>query len=275
MELYNTRVGDYTDDERKKMIFKELQDIQREAKKKSIETTFKSDLFWWINTILNLIVVVSSAAIVVINAFNLPSPNSISNLPALILGAVIFTIASTDRPLKLGARGYYYRQTSYRLKRLIQQTRDITYTFQNFTNEEILAYISSMRVEMDEIDLEMYRSAMPDEGSFPNNIRLSESGHNSSNNSPNHSPNRSPQNSPYLPRASPRASPRNSPRVSFNDKRGDTSNEYVAKSLKYGKSISLNSSLAKIDVESTIRSISEPNLKSMLKKGSDNTLFEV
>jgi hypothetical protein len=264
MELYNTRVGDYTDDERKKMIFKELQDIQREAKKKSVTTTFKSDLFWWINTILNLIVVISSAAIVIINAFNLPSPNSIPNLPALILGAIIFTIASTDRPLKLGSRGYYYRQTSYRLKRLIQQTRDITYTFQNFTNEEILAYISSMRVEMDEIDLEMYRSAMPDEGTFPNNIRLSESPHVSLHDSPNNSPHNLPRTSPQMSRISPHNSPHNSPqmsRVSFNDKRDDLLSELPIKSLKYGKSVSLNSSLAKIEVDHTIRSNSEPNLK--------------
>ena len=186
MELYNTRAGNFTDDERKRMIFKELQDIQQEAKKKSIKTSFKSNVLWWINTILNLVVVTCAAAIVIINGISLPSANPLSNLPALILGGIIFIISGSDRPLKLGPRGYYYQQASYRLKRIISQARNLTYKISSLTNEEILLHINAMRVEMDDIDLEMYKSSMPDDEKLATS-RMSNSFQESRNDSPNNS----------------------------------------------------------------------------------------
>lgn len=258
MELYNTRSGNFTDEERRRMIFKELQDVQEEAKKKSIKTSRKSNLLWWINTILNLVVITCSAAIGVINAISLLSSNPLSTLPSLILGGIIFIISGSDRPLKLGPRGYYYRQASYRLKRIIAQARDLTYSFSNFTNEEILVSINGMRLEMDDIDLDIYKSSMPDDSKFNNT-----DGHVSLHESPHLSQEKRSDSGSHIHIHidSSESSPRQSPKLSSLPVISPASSVAHSKSLNFLKSKSLNNSRSSINFSPTIRSLSEPNLK--------------
>lgn len=167
MELYNARANGLTDNERSKLVFLEVKSLEDEVAKKSIRTSRKSSIFWWINTLLNLIVIVSSGTIVIIMGIN-----NFQNIPAIVLGGLIFVISGCNELLKLGSKGYYYRQGTYRLRRIRQQTRDLIYMFHNYTIEQILAFISSLRTEIDEIDMELYKSSMIGDAKFGNGLRI-------------------------------------------------------------------------------------------------------
>lgn len=220
MELYRARATDINDEERCELVFSEIQNLEEEVRKKSIKTSNKSKLFWWINTLLNLTIIFSSATIVIIMAIN-----NFQNVAAIVLGGLIFAISGVNELLKLGSKGYYYKQGTFRLRRIRQQARDIIYMFQNFTNEQVLAFISSLRTEIDEIDMDLYNSSMIGEARFGNGLRIISNAPStpifkppstpnldpnpptpphihihidSPNNSPNSSPNSSPRNSRIL-----------------------------------------------------------------------------
>lgn len=169
MEIYNARAGNISEEEKRKLIFLELQDLHKHTKRKSKKTATKSKLFGWLNVLLNLSIVFSAAAIVVITAIN-----NFQNIPVIILGGVIFAISGSVQLLKLSDRGFYYRQGSSRLRRIIQESQELMYMFQKFVNEEILAYISMWKNEIEEIDLDLYKFSMVGEAKFGNGLRIVE-----------------------------------------------------------------------------------------------------
>ena len=260
MELYNTRAGNFTDEERRRMIFKELQDVQEEAKKKSVKTSFKAKLLWWINIVLNLVVLTCAAVTATIGGINISSSNSLSNLPILILSGIVFIISGSERPLKLGHRGFYYQQASYRLKRIISQARDLTFKFSNFTNEEILVSINAMRLEMDDIDVEIYKLSMPD-SKFGNDV--SGSMHESPNLSTADRRSDS-QSHIHIHIDSSESSPTQSPKGSRLSPQLSALSKGLSDYSKSIKSKSLEASRTSIEISPTIRSISEPNIKNTI-----------
>ena len=170
MDIYKTRVGaGITDEERSQLIFKEIQNLHNDVKKKSFKTSWKSKIFSWLNTALSLSIIGSAAAIVIITALN-----NVQIISVIILGGVIFAISGINELLKLGEKGYYYKQGTYRLRRLSQQIINLTLTFGNFTVEEILTLVNSMRIQFDDIDLELYKASMVGEAKFGNSLRIIE-----------------------------------------------------------------------------------------------------
>lgn len=165
MELYNIT----DENERKKLIFSELNNLQSEVERKSGKTSLKSKILWWIYTLLELTILISSACIVTISSIN-----SCQNVPTIVLGGIIFAISGINQLFKLGQKGYNYRQASFRLKRIMQQTRNMLYTFSNYTTDQVLAYVSLMRTEIDEIDLDLYKFSIPGEAKFGNSLRIVE-----------------------------------------------------------------------------------------------------
>ena len=237
--MYEARVGNgVSQEDRLKLIFTEIQGLEEEIRKKSVETSCKSNIFWWINTLLNVTVIISSAIITVITSIFYPE-----NVPSIILGAVIFIISGINQLLKLGDRGYEYFKGNFRFRRIRQQVRDILYMFQNYTAEQLLAYISSIRVEVDEIDMDLYRASMTGEAKFDNGLRIAESGKSSnpiipdisSQNLREQNTNSQPQTPSHIhihidttPNSSPPPSPASSPRSSpmaGRDSLGDNSLE--------------------------------------------------
>jgi len=211
--LYVSRVGHgLSDEERSKLVFEETSLLEQELFQKSAKTSRWSKVFGLLNTILNLVVIVCSAIIVIISAII-----ECQNIPVIVLGGVIFAISSSNELLKLGPRGFNYQQGTIRLRRIRRQIRDILYMFHTYTTEQVLAFLSSFRAEIDDIDLDLYKSSMTGEVKYeggnlkitdsqPNtpNTPLSENSHihihidtppGSNNNSPNNSPSSSPKSS--------------------------------------------------------------------------------
>jgi len=217
--IYGARMN-LNEEERAKLIFGELENLEEELFKKSGKIKKYSSIFQILNTVLNLTIIISSAIITILTAIY-----NFQNIPAIVLGGIIFFISSTNELLKLGARGYYYRQGSARLRRILGQIRDILYMYHTFNSEQILAFLSSFRAEIDEIDLDLYKSSMSGDVKFGNDIRILDI-ENQHKNSDSHihihidtTPSSSPQNSPHVspkntPHISPNNSPYNSPHIS-------------------------------------------------------------
>ena len=215
--MYEARVGrGISEEERLKLIFKEIENLEDEIRKKTVETSCKSNMFWWINTLLNVTIIISSALITLLTAVLYSE-----NIPSIVLGAIIFIISGVNQLLKLGDRGYEYFKGTFRFRRIRQQVRDIIYMFQNYNIEQLLTYISSIRTEVDEIDMDLYRASMSEEAKFDNGLRIVEAGRSSN-------PILPPENNPQTPsipsnpeihihietpNSSPNSSPRPSPRV--------------------------------------------------------------
>ena len=218
--LYNSRVAPgLNSEQRSKMVFEETALLEEELYKKSLKTSIWSNFFSGLNTILNIIVILSSAVIVTVTAIN-----NFQNLTAIILGGVIFAISGISALLKLSDRGFNYRKGTVRLRRIRGQVRDILYMFHTYTSEQVLAFLSSFRSELDDIDLDLYQTGLSGEAKFGNGLRVLE--HSNSNpNSQQSTPlprhdihihiDPSPENSPYnSPRDSPHPSPHPSPQFS-------------------------------------------------------------
>ena len=225
--IYNSRVAPgLNSEERSKMVFEETALLEEELYKKSLKTSIWSNFFSGLNTFLNIVVILSSAVIVTVTAIN-----NFQNLTAIILGGVIFSISGISALLKLSDRGFNYRKGTVRLRRIRGQVRDILYMFHTYTSEQVLAFLSSFRSELDDIDLDLYQTGLTGEAKFGNGLRVvdhSNSNPNSQQNtplprhdihihidpSPENSPHSSPRGSPhphYSPHPSPPPSPHPSP----------------------------------------------------------------
>lgn len=205
--IYTSRMAPgLNEEQRSKLIFEESVNLEEELKRKTAKVSRWSSIFGLCNTGLNLAVIVSSAIIVIIS-----SVVECQNIPVIVLGGIIFAISGANELLKLGSRGFNYLQGMIRLRRIRGQIRDIIYMFHTYTNEQILAFLSTFRSEIDDIDLDLYKSSMTGEAKYeggalkisqPNTpTRDSIPGKENSHihihidNSPNNSPSSSPRNS--------------------------------------------------------------------------------
>lgn len=213
--MFEARVGiGISEKERLKLVFQEIQNLEEDIRKKSVDTSCKSNIFWWVNTLLNVTIIISAALITMLTAV-LYSENIVS----IVLGAIIFIISGINQLLKLGDRGYEYFKGTFRFRRIRQQVRDIIYMFQNYNIEQLLAYISSIRTELDEIDMDLYRASMTGEAKFDSGLRVVESSKTSNPIVSVDTPPSIPSNPEIhihleTPNSSPNSSPKPSPRIS-------------------------------------------------------------
>jgi hypothetical protein len=205
---------------RQELIFGEVQSLEDEVIKRSKKTSCRSDFFRILNYFLNLSIILCSAIIFVLEGIS-----GFESLGITILSGIIFAISGANELLKLGQKGYHYRQGTIRLKRIAGQIKNILYLFHTYTIEEILVSISSFRIEIDEIDMDLYKSSMPGDVKYGDltikdpempNTRISDSeprihihiDSSEERDSPKASPKISPKSSPKL---SPQISRKNSP----------------------------------------------------------------
>jgi len=158
--LYNIRAAPNINEKRRtELLFEEVEELQEETKKRIKKNSFWSTVFRILNTILGLILIFSSGIIIILEALK-EDPLTAKDVSIIVLGAVIFIIAGATELLNLSQRGYHYRQGTIRLRRILGQVRDLIYLFHDFKIEEILAFVNSYRSEIDEIDLDLYKSSM-------------------------------------------------------------------------------------------------------------------
>lgn len=219
IDVFQARVGNVDPEYRLRLIFGELQELENDVSQRSQKSRKKSDQFWWFEAIFSICVIGGSASITIVTAFT-----DEKNIPVIVLGALMFFVGTLHKFLKLGDRGFTYRQGNNRLQKVRQQIRDIIYRFQNYTNEQLLVLISEIRNSIDDIDLELYRSNMTGNVQFDNDFNIvinpqpqaqSQDGEvpfveprpseihihlDSQNSSPNGSQNHTPRQSPYFKR---------------------------------------------------------------------------
>lgn len=158
--LFNIRAASNIDKKRRaELLFEEVEDLQSEVKKRIKTNSRWSTIFRIANTILGLIVILSSAIIIILQAIG-NEPLTEVEITVIVLGSFIFLITGAGELLNFSQRGYHYRQGTIRLRRIFGQVRDLIYLFHDFRMEEILAFINTYRAEIDEIDLDLYKSSM-------------------------------------------------------------------------------------------------------------------
>jgi len=153
--MYNARMN-MDDEERSRLVFKETEELQQLLLQKSKTQESKSNIFHCINTILNILIIALSLVSSVLTGIDSPE----MRIPVIVFTALIFAISTTIQTMRLGPRGYNYRQGSIRLKRILGQVRDILYMFHTYTTEQVLTFLSSFRTEIDEIDLDLYQNSI-------------------------------------------------------------------------------------------------------------------
>lgn len=213
VDLFRARVGNTDPETRLRLIFREFQELESDVCRQSKISRSKSDWFWWFNVGFTMCMVAGSAAVTIVTAFT-----EEKNIPILVLGAILFFLETIRQFLKLGDRGFTYREGNYRLQRVRQQIRDIIYQFQNYNPEQLLVLASEIRNKVDEIDIDLYRSNMTGNVKFEPEIGIvlserRDSNHppevqpseihihlDSQNSSPNNTPGTTPRQSPYFQR---------------------------------------------------------------------------
>jgi DNA-binding FrmR family transcriptional regulator len=225
---YNARMN-INEEERAKLIFDEMENMEKSLFKKARKIKKYSTIFQIVNTILNLTIIVSSAVSLILTAIY----NS-NNVQAIVVNALIFTICSVNELLKLGPRGYYYRQGNMRLRRILGQIRDILYMYHTFTAEQILAFLSSFRAEIDEIDMDLYKNSMTGEVKFANDIRINID---SQQNTPQHSPKKNSDSHIHIHIDSSSNTPNHSPILS----------RTISAPLEYRKNTTTTQVLKRVD----------------------------
>ena len=217
IDVFQARVGNVDPEQRLRLIFNELQELESDICQRSKKSRQKSDNFWWFEILFTTCMTGGSAAVTIVTAFT-----DDKNIPVLVLGAVMFFVATMNKVLRLGDRGFTYRQGNHRLQKIRQQIRNTMYNFQDNTPEQLLVLINKIRNDIDDIDLELYRSNMTGNVQFDDNFQIKvednnqdsekkpseihihlDSQHSSPNNSHSNTPNMSPKinrQSPYFQR---------------------------------------------------------------------------
>jgi len=217
--IYNIRASNINEKKRTELLFEEINVLEKEVENKIKGNSRWSTLFRILNTLLGFSLVICAGTIMIlegISGFINNNPDeSISGfaIAIFILGGVIFVVAGSSQLFKFSDRGYHYRQGTIRLKRIRGQLRELIYMSHNYKIEEVLAFISSHRAEIDEIDLDLYKSSMTGDVNigFDGDINVSDPKFsNSRNNSELHivvdsseSPHSSPRKTPKIGRNSP------------------------------------------------------------------------
>lgn len=204
MAFARTRLGvGINEKDRLKLIFKEVEDLEVEIKEKADNIRKKSTIFWWLDLLFNVCIIGGSAAVTLVTAIETDR-----SIAVIVLGAVMFFFSGLFKYLKLGDKGYHYHQGNFRLHRINQQVRNLLYLFSNYSVEQILTIISNLRTELDEIEMNLYRSDIKGEGEMLLDV---EKPHLQSD-SEIHIHIETPQDSPYgSPHGTPNGSPHNSP----------------------------------------------------------------
>jgi hypothetical protein len=158
--LFNIRASSSIDKKRRaELLFEEVEDLQTEVKSRIKKNARWSTIFRVSNTLIGLTILLNSAIIVILEAVREEELNGVG-IAILVLGGLIFFITGATELTSLSQRGYHYRQGTIRLRRILGQVRDLIYLFHDFKIEEVLAFINTYRSEIDEIDLDLYKSSM-------------------------------------------------------------------------------------------------------------------
>jgi hypothetical protein len=149
---YDTRMSD---ENRMELILNELSLFRKEVETKSIETQCRANWYRIINGGISLGILLFSAIIIGIQA-----ASECINYYNIALASLIFAMEGTHKIFRWGPQGVFYKYNTILLKKILWQARDYMYMFNNYTPEQLLAVISQLRTQFDDIDVGLYRTSM-------------------------------------------------------------------------------------------------------------------
>lgn len=160
-EIYTARNVNIPETRRKELVFTEIELLDKDIDLKSSTTRIKSNVYGKVNVLTIILILVCSGIIAVYQGLS-----DCKNIPVISLSCVIFVAQGVSKVFELGEKGYFYKQGTIRLRRLKRQARDMMYLFHTFTVEQVLSFVSQLRSEFDEIDLELYNVSLPKNVSY-------------------------------------------------------------------------------------------------------------
>lgn len=141
-----------TDEQRMELILNELSLVGKEVENKKIETQCKANSYRILNMISSLIIILCSAVIVGIQA-----ASDCINIPVIVLSSIIFATESTHKLFGWGPQGVLYKHGSIQLNRISRQVREYMYFFHRYSAEQLLALITMLRTQYDDVDVGLYK----------------------------------------------------------------------------------------------------------------------
>lgn len=149
---YSSRISD---EQRMELILNELSLVRKEVENKAVETQCKANWFRIVNTLSSLVILLSSAIII-----GLQAASDCINIPVIVFSSIIFVMEGTHKLFRWGPQGVLYKHGTIQLKRILRQTRDYMYMFHRYSVEQLLALISQLRAQYDDIDVGLYKTSM-------------------------------------------------------------------------------------------------------------------
>lgn len=167
MDVYKLINPKLKDEDKKKLLFDEIKNLEIEMSSKSKKNSKWSIVLGVLNTIFNLIVIVSAAVIMIVTGIN-----DLENITTIVLGGIIFAITGTNQLFKLGDKGIFYKKGTIRLKKLKGELRNIMYKFNSYTFDQILDYLTFFHSEIDDIELDLYKFSMMGEVNYDGGLQI-------------------------------------------------------------------------------------------------------
>lgn len=167
MDVYKLINPKLKDEDKKKLLFDEIKNLEIEMSGKSKKNSKWSIVLGVLNTIFNLIVIISAAVIMIVTGIN-----DLENITTIVLGGIIFAITGTNQLFKLGDKGIFYKKGTIRLKKLKGELRNIMYKFNSYTFDQILDYLTFFHSEIDDIELDLYKFSMMGEVNYDGGLQI-------------------------------------------------------------------------------------------------------
>ena len=175
--LYRARYSSkITDEQQTELILNELNMVGKEIDNKQIETQCKANFYRIVNTVFSLLIILCSAVII-----GLEAASDCLNIPVIVLSSIIFAVESTHKIFQWGPQGVLYKHGTIQLKRISRQVREYMYFFHRYTPEQLLALVSMLRSQYDDIDVGLYKLSMPEAARYNTGLDI-EQGNNNNNN---------------------------------------------------------------------------------------------
>lgn len=167
MDVYKLINPKLKDEDKKKLLFDEIKNLEIEMSNKSKKNSKWSIVLGVLNAIFNLIIIISAAVIMIVTGIN-----DLENITTIVLGGIIFAITGTNQLFKLGDKGIFYKKGTIRLKKLKGELRNIMYKFNSYTFDQILDYLTFFHSEIDDIELDLYKFSMMGEVNYDGGLQI-------------------------------------------------------------------------------------------------------
>jgi hypothetical protein len=153
-----------SENDRKKILYHELDSFDNEVKIKNIHTQCKANIFRFTNYISSFIVIVAGAVII-----GLEATSKCISIPTIVLAGLLTVTKALSEVFRWGPQGLFFKQSTIRLKRVRRQVSDMKLMIHQYTTDQLMNEIRHMRNEYDDIDFSTYKMSTGGTATFNTN----------------------------------------------------------------------------------------------------------